>query len=340
MATVTLGRTGITVDKNGFGALPVQRVSRDEAILLLQRAYDGGMTFFDTARGYSDSEEKMGLALGNVRQKIYIASKTMAQTAEGFWKDLETSLRALQTDYLDLYQFHNPAFCPKPGDENGLYDAALKAKEQGKIRFVGLSNHRLGIALETVECGLYDTLQFPFSYLSSDADERLVRSCAKANMGFIAMKALSGGLITHAAAAYAYLADFAGALPIWGIQREAELQEILGFVHAPPVMTAEFQAIIQADRKALSGIFCRGCGYCMPCPVGIQINIAARMSLLLRRSPPEQWQTPYWQAGMRLIQDCRRCGQCKKHCPYGLDTPQLLQDNLEDYLAALDGKPL
>ena len=166
METVRLGRTNIVVNRNGFGALPVQRVNMEEAKVILKKAYDNGITFFDSARAYSDSEEKIGEALSEVRQKIYISTKTMATTVTDFWKDLETSLSLLKTDYIDIYQFHNPSFCPKPGDGSGLYEAMLEAKKQGKIRYIGLTNHRLHVAREAVECGLYDTLQFPFSYLA------------------------------------------------------------------------------------------------------------------------------------------------------------------------------
>ena len=204
MSEVILGRTGITVNKNGFGALPIQRITKEQAAALLQQAYEGGITFFDTARAYTDSEEKLGYALSHVRSHIYLATKTAAQTADGFWKDLETSLKLLKTDCVDIYQFHNPAFCPKPGDESGLYDAALKAKEQGKIRFIGITNHRLSVAREAIDSGLYDTLQFPFCYLATEKELALVEGCREQNMGFIAMKSLSGGLITNAAAAYAY----------------------------------------------------------------------------------------------------------------------------------------
>ena len=217
MSNVTLGRTHITVDKNGFGALPVQRVTKEEAAVILRRAYEGGITFFDTARAYSDSEEKIGLALSGVRNHIYLATKTMASTPEGFWKDLETSLSLLKTDCIDIYQFHNPPFCPRPGDESGLYDAALKAREQGKIRFIGITNHRLSVAQEAIQSGLYDTLQFPFCYLADEKDIALVEACREQDMGFIAMKSLSGGLITNAAAAYAYADQSGGSrdCPSW-----------------------------------------------------------------------------------------------------------------------------
>ncbi len=338
MATVTLGRTGITVNKNGFGALPVQRVSKEEAAHLLRRAYEGGITLFDTARAYSDSEEKIGYALSDVRNEIFLTTKTMASGAEGFWKDLEESLRLLKTDHIDVYQFHNPAFCPKPGDESGLYDAALKAREEGKIRFIGITNHRLSVAREAIESGLYDTLQFPFCYLSSEAEIGLVKECKAHDMGFIAMKSLSGGLITNSAAAYAFAAQFDNVLPIWGIQKEKELDEFLSYVKNPPVMTPDLEAVIDADREQLSGSFCRGCGYCMPCPVGIEINNCARMSLLLRRSPSADHLSPAGQAKMMKIKECLHCGRCASRCPYGLDTPALLQRNLKDYEEVLAGK--
>lgn len=340
MTELTLGRTGITVNKNGFGALPVQRVPVDDAVGLLRRAYEGGITFFDTARAYSDSEEKLGKALADVRNHIYLATKTMSVTADGFWKDLETSLTLLKTDHVDIYQFHNPSFCPKPGDGTGLYEAALKAKEQGKIRFIGITNHRLSVAQEAIDSGLYDTLQFPFCYLSGDKEIHLVEECKSHNMGFIAMKSLSGGLINNSAAAYAFAAQYDNVLPIWGIQKEEELDEFLSYIDQPPVMTPEIQDLIARDRRQLAGSFCRGCGYCMPCPVGIEINNCARMSLLLRRSPSANHLSPEGQAKMMKIKDCLHCNQCKSHCPYGLDTPSLLERNLKDYEEVLAGKEM
>ena len=340
MSTVTLGKTGITSDKNAFGCLPIQRVSREEAARLLRMAFDGGITFFDTARMYSDSEEKVGCALHDVRDRITIATKTHAKTAQGFWKDLETSLRSLRTDCIDLYQFHNPDFCPRPGDGSGLYEAALKAREEGKIRFIGITNHRLKVAHEAMDSGLYDVLQFPFCYLATEQDLEVAEKCREKGMGFIAMKALSGGLIRDSAAAYAWLAQFDHVLPIWGVQREEELQEFLSYVSAPPALTPQLQELIARDRSQLQGSFCRGCGYCMPCPVGIEINNCARMSLLLRRSPAASWLGEEGQAKMARIAQCLHCGQCSSRCPYGLDTPRLLEENYRDYQEILAGKPL
>lgn len=338
MQTIKLGKTGIETNKNAFGALPIQRISDEAAVTLLRKAYENGMTFFDTARMYSDSEHKVGLAFEGMREKVIIATKTGAQNAEGFWKDLETSLTNLKTDYIDIYQFHNPAFCPKPGDESGLYDAALQAKEQGKIRHIGITNHRLAVAHEAIDSGLYETLQFPFCYLATDKDIELVEKCKAADMGFIAMKALSGGLITNSAAAYAYLAQYDNVLPIWGVQREAELDEFLSYIDNPPAMTEEIKALIDKDRAELLGEFCRGCGYCMPCPAGIEISMCARMSLMIRRAPSADYLGEVWQEKMGKIEACLHCGQCKGRCPYNLDTPALLAENLEDYKNVLAGK--
>lgn len=338
MAKVTLGKTGITVEKNSFGALPIQRISKQEAVRLLRKAYEHGVTFYDTARFYTDSEEKVGEAFAGMRKKVCIATKTGAVTAEGFWKDLQVSLKNLQTDYIDIYQFHNPSFCPKPGDGSGLYEAMLEAKAKGMIRHIGITNHRLHVAHEAIDSGLYETLQFPFCYLATQKDLELVDKCRQANMGFIAMKALSGGLITNSAAAYAFLAQYENVLPIWGVQRERELDEFLSYIDNPPSMTEEIRSVIAHDRKELLGEFCRGCGYCMPCPMGIEINNCARMSLMIRRAPSAAQLTEESQAKMKKIESCIHCNQCKAKCPYGLDTPALLQKNYQDYCEILAGK--
>jgi predicted aldo/keto reductase-like oxidoreductase len=185
---------------------------------------------------------------------------------------------------------------------------------------------------------LYETLQFPFSYLSSEKELELVGKCKAADMLFIAMKGLSGGLIADSAAAYAFMAQYDNVMPIWGVQREGELDEWLGYMKDPPALTAERMAAIERDREELKGDFCRGCGYCMPCPQGIQISQGARMSLLLRRSPSANWLTTQSQELMRKIEDCVECGQCKARCPYGLDTPALLKKNYEDYKKVVSGE--
>ena len=336
MRNITLGKTGITTPQNAFGALPIQRVDLDTAVRLLRGAKDGGMTFFDTARAYSDSEEKVGAAFSGMRDQVYIASKTQAKTPEKFWEDLHTTLTNLRTDYLDIYQLHCASQCYAPGDGAGMYEAMVEAKKQGKIRHIGITAHLIGVAEEIVKSGLYETLQFPFSYLASEREIELVKSCEKAGMGFIAMKGLAGGLLTNSRACMAFMSQY-NALPIWGIQREEELAQWLSFFNEEVTMTEEIRVFIEEDRKELLGDFCRGCGYCMPCTAGIQIPQCARMSQLIRRAPSENFKGEFWQGEMAKIENCVDCGLCKSKCPYGLDTPNLLRKNLVDYKEIIAG---
>lgn len=338
MRQVTLGSTGITVPQNAFGALPIQRVSTEMAVKLLRRAHEGGMRFFDTARAYSDSEVKVGEAFDGMREKVFIATKTGAKTPEEVRSQLEISLKNLRMDYIDIYQFHCADQCYRPGDGTGMYECMEELKKEGKIRHIGITAHKLYIAEEAIESGLYETLQYPFSYLSSEKELALVKKCKEANMGFIAMKGLAGGLINRSEAAMAFMTQFDNVLPIWGIQKEKELEEWLAFMEETPAMTEELRTYIEKEQKELTGEFCRGCGYCMPCPAGIMINQCARMSLMLRRAPSKAWLTPEMQAEMKKIEGCLHCNQCMSKCPYELNTPELLQKNYEDYKKVLAGE--
>ncbi|MHB1152343.1 MAG: aldo/keto reductase [Eubacteriales bacterium] len=331
MRTVTLGRTGIISPATAIGALPIQRIAKEEAGRLLRIAYDAGITFFDTARAYSDSESKICYALKDVRDKIFIATKLHAATPEAFRKSLETSLTTLGTDYIDIYQFHNPSFCPKPEDGTNLYEEMLRAKAEGKIRYIGITSHRLDIANEAVNSGLYDTLQYPFSYLADEKDAALVKLCGEKNIGFICMKAMSGGLITRSDAAAVFIAQYLNALPIWGIQTEKELREFISYMENPPAFTDEIKTLIERDRIQLSGNFCRACGYCLPCAAGIDIPTCARIALLLNRAPYQQFLTPEFSSKIEKVDLCTGCGHCLKHCPYGLNTPELLRTNYDYY---------
>lgn len=331
MRELILGKTGIRIPQNGFGCLPVQRISFEDAVDLLRAAYEGGMLFYDTARAYSDSEAKLGEAFYDIRNRVVIATKTHADSPEVFWKDLDASLRALQTDVIDIYQFHCAPQCYRPNDGTGMYECMMEAKRQGLIRHIGITAHKIQVALEAADSGLYETIQFPFSYLASEKELALVEKCRAKDIGFIAMKGLAGGLITRSDAAMAFISQFDNVLPVWGIQHQSELEEWLSYMRETPQMDDRMRAYIEREQKELSGEFCRGCGYCMPCPAGIEINNCARMSLLLRRTPPARWLTPQWQEKMMKIEGCLQCRKCTTKCPYGLDTPALLQKNLADY---------
>lgn len=331
-----LGKTNLEVNKNGFGALPIQRCSMDEAVEILKKAYDEGINFYDTAHFYTDSEEKMGKAFEDIpRENIYLVSKTAAETPEVFWSDLKTSLESLKTDYLDLYQFHNISFVPKEDDD--VYKAMLEAKEKGMIRHIGITTHKITFAHEAIESGLYETLQYPFSYLSGEEEIELVEKCKELDVGFIAMKAMGGGLIKNSKASFAYINQFDNVLPIWGIQKLEELDEFLSYDDTT-VLTDDLKAEIEKDKEELGENFCRGCAYCMPCPEEINISLCARMSLWIRRFPAEPYLTEEYQEMMEHTKDCTECYSCTDKCPYELDIPELLKENYEDYQNVLSGK--
>lgn len=332
-----LGKTNLEVNKNGFGALPIQRRNYADSIEILKTAYDNGIDFYDTARFYTDSESKLGCAFEDVRENIYIASKTGMESVEEFWRDLETSLKELKTDYLDLYQFHNISFCPK--EEDDLYKAMIEAKQEGKINHIGITTHKITIAHEALDSGLYETLQYPFSYLSGAEELQLVEKCRQLDVGFIAMKAMGGGLLKQSKASYAYINQFDNVLPIWGIQHLSELEEFLSYPN-DLLLDDETKKIIENDKKELGDNFCRGCGYCMPCSEDINISLCARMSLWIRRFPTEPNLDEKTQEIMKKTLDCIECYECVDNCPYELDIPELLKENYDDYMDVLEGRTI
>lgn len=331
MEKMRLGRSGLMVGRSGFGALPLQRISHDASIKLLRKAVDGGIDFIDTARFYTDSEEKIGAAVSPVRQQVTIATKAMGKTRREVLESFTVSLHNLKTDYVDLLQLHNPSELPDVNDPDSACGALLEARKNGMARFIGITCHRLENARAAVNSGFYDTVQFPLNPLSSVDDMSLVNLCKTHDVGLIAMKALSGGLISNAAASFAFLRQFDNVLPIWGIQLERELDEFLAMEAQPPKLDQALREAIKVDRRELAGLFCRGCGYCMPCPAGIEISWVARMKLLLRRAPSQGFLGDEWKEKMARIKTCTLCGACRKKCPYHLDVPALLKINLDDY---------
>lgn len=329
MRTAPLGKTGLTVTRTALGCLPLQRRTADDAVELIRAAYRAGITFYDTARGYSDSEYKLGIALDGIRDQVVIATKTPSSTLDGMKRDLETSLTMLKTDHVDIYQFHNPSVLPL--EESPLYRLMEDFKRQGMIRHIGLTNHSADIAISAAQSGLYETIQYPLSPLSTERDLAVLEACQKSGLGFMAMKALSGGLITDARLSFAWLDRFEGVFPLWGIQHLWELENILSLEANPPQLDEALLDGIDKMRQELSGDFCRGCGYCLPCPAEIPINNAARMSLLLRRAPWQGFTTQQWKDSMEKIENCLNCGVCESRCPYHLPTRKLLRKNLEDY---------
>jgi uncharacterized protein len=333
MEKTTLGRTGLQVTRCAFGALPIQRIALDEAVTLLRSALDAGINFYDTARSYSDSEEKLGNAFAQTRQQVILATKTPASTRADVLAHIETSLRNLRTDHIDILQLHNPKSVPDPNDPQSSYAGLLEARAKGMTRFIGITNHSIAVARQAVQSGLFDTVQFPLSYLSSDDDLALVEACRSANVGLIAMKALCGGLLTNVPAAFAFLRQYANVVPIWGMQRPSELAQFVALEASPPRLDRAMLESIATDRRELAGLFCRGCGYCLPCPQGIELPWVARMSQFLRRAPWQNFMSDEWRGKMLRVRQCEQCGACSSRCPYGIDTPALIRRALADYEA-------
>ena len=331
MKKVRLGKTGLMVTKPAMGCLPIQRCDKDYAVKLLRAAYEGGINYFDTANAYTDSEEKIGLALSDVRDRIVLSTKSAGQDKATVLAHIENSLRVMKTDYIDLFQFHQAAAVPDMRDPKGPYAGALEAKKRGWIGHIGVTSHRIDVAEACISSGNFETLQFPFSYISSDRDLALAGKCAEADMGYIAMKGLAGGILNNARACCAFMNGYPNVVPIWGIQELGQLEQWLRLADEEPAVDEELTAYIKKERQELSGSFCRSCGYCMPCPRGIQIRDCARMNMLLRRSPWQQYMTPEWQEKMAKIDDCIGCRLCSSRCPYQLDTPNLLKYMLKDY---------
>lgn len=329
--TLPLGKTGLTVTRPAMGCLPIQRCSEDEAVSILQKAYEGGIRYFDTANAYTDSEKKIGLALSDVRESIVISTKSAGTDKDTVLSHIENSLKMMKTDYIDLFQFHQVQSVPDPDDPEGAYAGALEAKRRGWIRHIGFTSHRVDVAEQCIASGNFETCQFPFSYISGERDLALADKCREAGMGFIAMKGLAGGLLTNARACHAFMNCYDNVVPIWGIQKPEELEEWLAVAKEDPILDDELNSVIRKDREELAGTFCRSCGYCMPCTVGIEIRNCARMNMLLRRSPWQQYMTDEWYAKMQKINDCINCRKCVSKCPYGLDQPSLLKYMLKDY---------
>ena len=331
MKKIRLGKTELMVTRTAFGALPVQRRSKEDGARLLRMAYESGINFFDTANAYTDSEEKIGMGLADVRENIIIATKSGGSDYKTVKAHIELSLERMKTDYIDIFQFHNPAALPDPNDPDGPYAAAMDAKKKGYIRHIGITNHRLAVAHAAIESGNFETLQFPFSYLAGEQELELVKKCRDHDMGFIAMKGLAGGLLTNVTLCRAFMNQFDNVVPIWGIQFEDQLRAWVEAENAEPTMTPELQAELEREKKALAGSFCRGCGYCLPCPANIEIFTMARLDMLLLRSPWKQYMTDEFHKKAMKMADCIHCRACASRCPYGLDTPALIEYNLKNY---------
>ena len=331
MKKIRLGSTGLEVTRPAFGALPIQRCTTEDAVKILRTAYESGINFFDTANAYSNSEERIGIALSDVRENIVISTKSMGKDKATVSQHIQMSLDRLRTNYIDVFQFHMVTAPLDGTDPDGMYSAALEAKEKGYIKHIGITTHRLNLAFDFVNSGLFSTMQFPISYLSNEEELDLVRLCEKLDIGFIAMKGLAGGLLSDARPCHAFMETIPNIVPIWGIQTLDQLMEWVDLAKNNPPLDDELMGIIEKDRAELTGAFCRGCGYCLPCPADIEIGTAMRMKFFINRAPWQQYMSSEWHESMHRIENCIECGQCMTKCPYSLNIPEILKGSLEFY---------
>lgn len=328
-----LGKTGLVISEVGFGCIPIIRLSTDDAIHVLRHAFDRGINFFDTANAYRDSEPKIGRALRDHRDKIVLATKTGKRDAAGATADIENSLRLLQTDYLDLFQFHQVS---KEEDwkaiiaPGGALEAAVKAKEQGKIRHIGVSSHSYTMALKLIKTGLFATVMFPFSFMEDSAKGEMLSLTHQMEMGFLSMKPFGGGVIDNAKLAFKFLRQYPEAIPIPGFDSVAYVDEVVSFYEQPNIVTVEDTALMEKYRQDLGSRFCRRCEYCQPCPNGVSITPAMSYPIVTKRMSSAV-SVERLKNAMDSVTKCISCGMCIKRCPYELPIPEILQRNYSLY---------
>lgn len=329
----TLGQTGLTISEVGFGCIPIIRLSTDEAVRVLRHALDQGITFYDTANAYNDSEHKLGIAFGDCRDKVILATKTMKRDGKSATEQLENSLRMMRTDYIDLYQLHQVAqekdwqAIMAPG---GAMEAVSKAKEAGKIRHIGITSHSLPMALKLMKTGLFSTIMFPFNFIEEAAKDAMLGLAEELKMAFIVMKPFAGGVIDNASLAFKYLRQYPAGIVIPGFDSVQGIDEVLGFYNQPNVITAEDLAAMTVYRQEVGKQFCRRCEYCQPCPHGVAITPAMGYPIVARRMSPAV-SVKFAKMAMDTVPNCVECGVCLSRCPYDLPIPKILKRNHELY---------
>jgi aryl-alcohol dehydrogenase-like predicted oxidoreductase len=302
-------------------------------VKLLHQAFDYGINFYDTAHVYTDSEEKIGQAFGGAkRAQIFIASKAMSDSYDATVAQIDESLRRLKTDYLDIIQWHNPGNIDNFLEERGPYQAFTEAKKAGKVRFIGLTNHNLARAHQAIDSGAFDTLQFPISVLSSQEELDLSFTCRDRDLGFIAMKGMAGGLLDDGRIPFAFLHQFPHIVPIWGMEKHSELEQFIQLAAKPEPFTGAMKAEADQLRREYGDEFCRGCGYCLPCPAETPLPTLMRIVRLIKRGAPTAQFTPERLSEIRRIDNCQDCGHGRDHCPYGLDIPRVLKEQQAGYM--------
>ena len=334
MQETVLGRTGLKIKKLGFGGIPIQRISESEAIDVVKRCYDLGINYYDTARAYSVSEERIGKALTGVREQVYIASKSGRRDGEGLLRELDISLSNLQTDYIDVFQFHNVSSedawsrIQEPG---GALNAARKAMDEGKIHHLGVTSHNPALLTEMVKEDIFETIMIPYNYLTLEPEAELLPLCREMNVGTVLMKPFGGGAFSNANTALKFVlgkpfVDVA----IPGMAHVHEVEENIQISSGTYNLSPSEWALIEKDKVELGDEFCRACGYCQPCPQGIPISTLLRAeSQFLTRMGWRQGTERQFAGYVEKAQGCIECGVCEERCPYHLPIRRLVKEKSE-----------
>ena len=322
-----LGKTGLKISRMGFGGIPIQRIDPEGTRVLMHSLLEAGINYIDTARGYTVSEEYLGYGLEGIREQFVLATKSMSRTREAMAKDIAVSLSNLRTDYIDLYQVHNPTVeqlnqVTAPG---GALEALLEAKAAGKIGHIGVTAHSTQVFSMALEMDWVETVMFPYNIVENQG-EALMRACTQKNVGFICMKPLAGGAIENAALALRYVCanpDVSVVIP--GMAAPAELAQNIAAVNDSSPLSNEEKAGLQAIRKALGSQFCRRCNYCAPCTAGISIPNVFLMQGYLTRYGLADWAKGRYSGLAVKASACVECGVCETRCPYHLPIRQMLK---------------
>jgi len=319
LPTVRFGPGGHIVTKLGFGGIPIQQLSADEAIAVVKACFAGGMRVFDTARGYTNSEERIGIALKDVRDEIFLITKSPAKDLATLKTHFTTSLRNLQTGHVDLFLFHNVS---RPDHlaailNDGLLDWMREQQAAGQVRMIGISSHNADVAAQCLRTGAFAALEFPYNYLEDQAEPELLPLCRERSIGFLAMKPLAGGALSSGRAAIKWSIQQPDVVVIPGLMSLHQVDEAIAAA-LDPTLTADELAAIARDRRELSGNFCRRCGYCLPCPQGIPVNTIVSAELFLNRAGWHRADAAYLQMLDDAAANCIECGECESRCPYNL----------------------
>ena len=322
-----LGKTGLTISAMGFGGIPIQRIDAEGTRVLMHKLKEAGVNYIDTARGYTVSEEYLGYALEGIRQHFILATKSMARDKEGMAKDIDISLKNLRTDYIELYQIHNPgaADLEKVLAPGGALEALFEARQAGKIGHIGITLHSLELFEKVLELLWVETIMFPYNIVETQA-EALIAKCAEKNIGFIAMKPLAGGAIEDGALAMRFIAANPNVTVIIpGMAAPGELDQNIAAMNDESALRPEELAAMQKIRDELGTNFCRRCNYCQPCTAGINISGSFLFEGYYNRYGLQDWAKGRYLAMAKTASDCVDCGLCEERCPYNLPIRQMLK---------------